>query len=172
MSAKNRLTFEDVEVYSLPKALEESIDFSKFKCEKQELADYLRSTAFKDDKNNIAKVWVFVSHKREVLGYVTLIMSQLSRSFHRELGKLTTHNYVPAILISEMAGHIEYAGRGVGRLMLDWVVSMAFDLSQYVACRLVIVESLEDKVDVYKHWGFQPIENFEERRNTMFLMLK
>ena len=96
----------------------------------------------------------------------------MSRSLHHELGKLTTHNYVPAILISETAGHIEYAGRGVGRLMLDWVVSMALDLSQYVACRLVIVESLEDKVDLYKHWGFQPIGNFQERRNTVFLMLK
>jgi hypothetical protein len=138
----NRLTFEDIEIYSLPKALEESIDFSKFKCEKQEFADYLRSKAPEDDKNNIAKVWVFVSREREVLGYVTLIMSQLSRSFHHELGKLTTHNYVPAILISEMAGHIDYAGRGVGRIMLGWVVSLALDLSQYAACRLVIVESV------------------------------
>lgn len=94
MSAENRLTFEDIEVYSLSKAMEESIDFSRFKCEKKELADYLRSTALKDDKNNIAKVWVFVSREREVLGYVTLIISQLSRSLHHELGKLTTHMYL------------------------------------------------------------------------------
>jgi GNAT superfamily N-acetyltransferase len=168
----NRLTFEDVEVYSLPKALEESIDFSKFKCEKQEFADYLRSTAPEDDKNNIAKVWVFTSREREVIGYVTLIMSQLSRSEHRGLGKLTTHRNVSAILMSEMAAHMDYAGRGLGRLMLDWVVSMALDLSQYVACRLVIVESLEDKVDVYKHWGFQSIYDLEDRtRYSMFLRI-
>jgi hypothetical protein len=160
-----------IQAVSLPKALEESIDFSKFKCEKQEFADYLRSTAPEDDKNNVAKVWVFTSREREIIGYVTLIMSQLSRSLHPGLGKLTTHLNVPAILISEMAGHIDYAGRGLGRLMLDWVVSKALDLSQYVACRLVIVESLPDKVDVYKHWGFQPINNLEEKRNTMFLML-
>ena len=37
-----------------------------------------------DDKNNVAK-------GREVIGYVTLIMSQLSRSVHLKLGKLTSH---------------------------------------------------------------------------------
>jgi GNAT superfamily N-acetyltransferase len=167
----NRLTFEDVEIYSLPKALEESIDFSKFKCEKQYFADYLRSTASEEDKNNIAKAWIFVTHQREVIGYVTLIMSQLSRSAHLGLGKLTPHLSVPAILISEIARHIDYAGRGIGRLMINWVVSKALDLSQYAACRLVIVESLPDTVETYKRLGFQPIDNFEEKRYTMYLRI-
>ena len=86
---KKKKTFKDVEIYPLPKALEESIDFSGFKCEKQYLADYLREMAPQDDKNNVAKVWVFVTHEKEVIGYVTLIMSQLSRSAHLEFGKLT-----------------------------------------------------------------------------------
>jgi hypothetical protein len=114
---------------------------------------------------------VFVTHEKEVTGYVTLIMSQLSGSAHPELGKLTPHLYVPAILISEMAGHIAYVGRGLGRLMIDWVVSKALDLSQYAACRLVVVESVEDRVETYRHWGIEPIENFEEKRNTMFLRI-
>ena len=52
----------------------------------------------------------------------------------------------------------------------DQVVSVALDLSRYAACKLIIVESEEDKVEMYKHWGFKPIENFEERRNTMFII--
>jgi hypothetical protein len=169
----NILTFEDVEVYSLPKALEESIDFSEFKCEKQEFADYLRSTAPDDDRNNVAKVWVFVTNEREVIGYVTLIMSQLSKYLYlRGLGKLTTHDNVPAILISEMARDIDYIGRGLGRLMIDWVVSKALDLSQYVACRLVIVESLPDKVETYKRLGFQSIYDMEDKtRYPMYLRI-
>jgi hypothetical protein len=70
-------------------------------------------------------------------------------------------------LISEMAGHIAYGGRRLGRLMIDWVVSKALDLSQYAACRLVVVESVEDKVETYRQWGFEPIE---EKRN-MFLRI-
>jgi hypothetical protein len=171
LSAKSRLTFEDVEIYPLPRAIEECIDFSRFRSKKQYFADYLRNMALEDDKNNVAKVWVFVTHEKEVIGYVTLIMSQLSRSAHLELGKLTSHVYVPAILISEMAGHIEHAGCGLGKLMIDWVVYKALDLSQYAACKLVIVESVEDKIEIYRHWGFEPIEHFEEKRHTMFLRI-
>jgi hypothetical protein len=84
LSAKNRLTFEDVEIYSLPKAIEESIDLSEFKFEKQYFADYLRQIAPDDDKNNVAKVWLFVTHDKYVIGYVTLIMSQLLKTWHRQ----------------------------------------------------------------------------------------
>jgi GNAT superfamily N-acetyltransferase len=134
---------------------------------KQNLTDYLRSTALEDDKNNIAKVWVFVIEK-EVIGYIDnepIIKTCISTG----VGKLATRDNVPGILISEMAGHIDYAGRGLGRLMVAWVVSKALDLSQYAA--IIIVESLEDKVGVYKHWGFQPIDNFEEKRYTMYLRI-
>jgi len=55
--------------------------------------------------------------------------------------------------------------------MYDWVVSVALDLSRYAACKLSIVESEEDRVEMYKHWGFKPVENFEERRNTMFIII-
>ena len=168
MSVRKSLTLEDIEIYSLPKALEESIDLSKFRCEKQRFADYLRSTALEYDKNNVEKVWLFVTHEKEVVGYVTLIMSQLAKTFHQKrLGKLTPRSNVPGILIGEMAGHIDY--KGIGKLMISWVVSTAIELSKYTACKLIIVESEEDKIDVYRHWGFEPVENFEEKRNTMFL---
>lgn len=168
---QKRPRFKKVIVYSLPKALEKKIDFSKFRCEKEYFTGYLLKMAPEDDKNNVAKVWVFVTSKKEVVGYVTLIMSQLSKSAHLGLGKLTSHHNVPGILIGEMARHIDYAGRGLGKLMIDWVVSKALDLSQYAGCRLIIVESEEDKIEMYKHWGFEPIENFEEKRNTMFLRI-
>lgn len=169
MSKKKKFNFEDIEVYSLAKALQESIDLSSFRCEKPVFADYLRTMAINDDINNVAKVWLFVTHDKQVIGYVTLIMSQLTATFHPKLSKGTSHRYVPGILISEMATHIDYAGMGLGRLMIEWVASIAFDLARYVACRLIIVESEPDKTDIYRHWGFEPIEDFEEKRYTMFL---
>jgi hypothetical protein len=72
---------------------------------------------------------LFVTHDKYVIGYVTLIMSQLLKTWHRQLGKLSSHSYVPGILISEMARHIDYRGRELGKLMVDWVVSKAVDLS-------------------------------------------
>jgi hypothetical protein len=85
--------------------------------------------------------------------------------------RLTSHRNIPGLLISEMAGHINYKGMGLGKLMVDWVVSVALDLSKYVACKLIIVESEEDKIQMYEHWGFKPVKDFEEKRNTMFLVM-
>lgn len=169
MSGKKRFSFKDIEVYSIEKALQESINLSDFRCEKPIFADYLRTIAVEDDRNNVAKVWLFVTHDKQVAGYVTLIMSQLTRTYHPRLSRSTSHRYVPGILISEMATHMDYTGMGLGKLMIEWVISVAFDLARYVACRVIIVESEPDKTEVYRHWGFEPIEDFEEKRYTMFL---
>jgi hypothetical protein len=71
-----------------------------------------------------------------------------------------------------MARHIDYKGRELGKIMINWVVSKARNLSKEVACKIIIVEAEEDKIVVYKRWGFEPIENFEEKRNTMFLRIR
>lgn len=78
VSGKKRFSFKDIEVYSIAKALQESINLSDFRCEKPIFADYLRTTAVEDDRNNVAKVWLFVTHDKQAVGYVTLIMSQLT----------------------------------------------------------------------------------------------
>ena len=162
----------DIKVYNLVKASNESIELSEFKCEKQYFADYLNLYAREDDYNGIGKVWLFVNSDNMVVGYVTLAMSQLSKSYHLNLGRMTHRNYVPGILIGEMARHIDYKGKGIGNMMINWVVSKARNLSKEVGCKIVIVEAEEDKIDAYKKWGFEPIENFEEKRNTMFLRIR
>jgi predicted GNAT family N-acyltransferase len=168
----NKLPDIDIKVYNLTRAINEFVDLSNFKCEKQYFADYLRLCAKEDDDKGIGKLWLFVTGDNKIVGYVTLVMSQLSRSQHLDLGRMTHRNYVPGILIGEMARHIDYKGKGLGNIMINWVVSKARDLSKEVACKIIIVEAEEDKIDIYKEWGFEPIENFEEKRNTMFLRIK
>jgi hypothetical protein len=70
-----------------------------------------------------------------------------------------------------MARHIDYKDRGLGNIMINWIVSRARNLSKEVARKIVMVEAKEDKIDIYKQWGFKAIENFEEKRNTMFLRI-
>lgn len=60
---------------------------------------------------------------------------------------------------------MDYTGMGLGKLMIEWVTSVAFDLARYVACRVIIVESEPDKIEVYRHRGFEPIEDFEKIYN-------
>ncbi len=91
MTGKKRFSFEDIEIYSIAKALQENINLSDFRCEKQNFADYLRIMAIDDNKNDVAKVWLFVTHDKKVVSYVTLIMSKLTATFHPKLSKSTSH---------------------------------------------------------------------------------
>lgn len=167
MPIENRLTFSDVEVYLLTKALELSINICDFKCERQEFNDYLYNTANKDHMNNAGKVWLFTTHEKKPIGFVTLAMSQLSKSFDPYFSSMTTHTNVPALLIGEMARHIDYKGRGIGILVRDWVINKALEVSQEIGCRLIILQAVEDKIELYSKWGFKQIE--QEYRNTMFI---
>jgi hypothetical protein len=121
LSAGNLLKFSDVKVYSISKALEESINISTFKCENEDFNYYLLNTALDDDKKNIGKVFLFTTYNdKKVVGFLTLAMSQVKRFEHKTLQTVTTsQDYIPGILLGHIARHIECRGRGLGILMRD-----------------------------------------------------
>jgi hypothetical protein len=174
LSAAAPLTFSDVEVYSLTKVLEESINISDFKCENEDFNYYLRNTAIYDERKKIGKVFIFTTHAKRTIGFLTLAMSQLGRFEHEKLATITTsHDYIPGILLGHIARHIDYRRRGLGILMRDWVIRHALNLSQSVACRLIILQAFDDDLaKMYKGWGFEPVNDFEEEgRRKMFIDL-
>ena len=99
-------------------------------------------------------------------------MSYLGKFDHASFQTLTTSQHIPSLLIGEIARDIRHKGKGMGELMLNWVIDEAKKLSSQVGCRLVVVQSIEEKVRRYKELGFIPINDFEEKRNTMFIDLK
>lgn len=163
------LTSADIEVYSLSKALDLSIDLRQFKCENEEFNDYLYYTAYEDDKRKIGKVWLFTTHEKKPIGFATLAMSQISKHFDKYFVSMTAQTNIPALIIGQMARHVDYKGRGVGILMRDWILNKTLRISENIGCRLTILQAVEAKIELYKGWGFKSIE--EEYRNTMFIDL-
>lgn len=163
----DKLSRIDIQVYTLKEAKEHSIDLDYFKCDKEEFNDYYFNNLVIEDSKNLIKVFLF-AHDKKIIGYLTLAMSKISKDFHKDFGSMTTQN-VPALLIGGMARHVEYRGRGVGILMRDYAINKAFKLSEQIGCRLLALEAVPDKIDLYTKWGFSPIES--EYRNTMFIDL-
>lgn len=54
------ITHSDIQVYSLSKALEKSINFLDFDCENEQLTYYLLNIAQKDDSEKVGKVFLFI----------------------------------------------------------------------------------------------------------------
>jgi hypothetical protein len=98
-------------------------------------------------------------------------MSQLHKSEHKKLGKLTTHGYIPGMLLGQMARDKNYKGRGIGKIMTSWVVREAINISKRIGCRLIILQSEEDKVKTYENYGFLKIPDSKRKKNMMFFDL-
>lgn len=163
-----KFTPDDITDYSLTKAIELNFDLNSFRCEKEDFNQYFHSIAPKDHNDNIGKLWLFTIGKRKkiVVGFVTLAMSQLSKLEHEKLCDMTTHKHIPALLLGQMVRHEDYKGKGLGPLMRDWVIAQALDYSKNIGCRLIILESVHDKVKMYEEWGFIPIVKSKNKRNT------
>lgn len=178
MSSTNdhlRIDLSNIDVFSYQKLIEENIDFSDFACENKDFETYLKDEglAIKDDLEDISKLWLFVHMPdKKVVGYVTLIMSQISRFQHDSLKGLSRHNHVPGVLISEMARDVRYRQNGIGRHMIDFVANIGTELSKQVGCKILIVEAIGEKVSTYEKFGFIRIKDeVDLYRNPMFLRL-
>lgn len=147
--------------------LTDSFDITKFQCENKKYEKYLKETASNDHSNNIGKVWLFIRRK-EVVAYVTIAMSQLHKSEHKKLGKMTGHGYIPGLLLGQMARDIRYKGKGLGKIMTAWVIKEAIIISKRIGCRLIILQSEEDKVKTYEEFGFLKIPDSKRKKNMMF----
>jgi hypothetical protein len=157
----------DLEVHPL---LPTRFNFSTFDCGKEAYNQYIRKTAFEDHRDNIGKVWIFyhTGDKKEA-GYVTLAMSQLNKSMHKKLEKMTGHGHIPGLLLGHMARSKVYRNRDMGLLMFSWVLNEATRLSRRIGCRLVILQADNDKVSKqYEHWGFIRIPDTKRNKNMMF----
>ncbi len=170
-----KIDLSDVDVFSCPKLKEERIPVSDFICENKAFEIYLKdeTLAMKDDIENKSKLWLFVHMPdRKVVGYVTLIMSQISRFQHDQLKRLSRHDHIPGILISEMARDFRYRNNGLGRYMVDFVVNLGNDLAKFVGCKILIIEAIGEKISTYEKMGFMKIrDEIDLHRNPMFLKL-
>lgn len=171
-----RIDLSNVDVFSYQKLTEEGIDFSDFTCENKDFEIYLKDKdlAIKDDLEDISKLWLFVHMPdMKVVGYVTLVMSQLSRFQHNSLMGLSRHDHIPGVLISEMARDIRYRQNGIGGRMIDFVATIGTELSKQIGCKILIVEALGERVSTYEKFGFTRIKDeVDLYRNPMFLRLR
>jgi len=166
------VNLEELTVYPLD--LFPYIDcLDSFTCGKETYDKYIIEDASDDHSDNIGKVWLF-HHEKDVrlAGYVTLAMSQIHKNDAVSLRELTSHSYIPGLLLGQMARDLKYSGKGLGKIMMDWVKNQAEELRQRIGCRLIILQSEEDKVKDYQRYGFVLIPPSKKKKNMMFYDLK
>lgn len=140
---------------------------SSFKCENADFERYLKKEAITDHNNNIGRVFLMIEKKTEnVAGFVTLAMGNVPKQETNDSKPNTRYPNIPGLLLGQLAAHQDY--RGMGSILLDFVIKHALDLTQKIGCRVVYVHSIKGKEWWYERKGFTRVEGTER---TFFIDL-
>ena len=118
---------------------------SRFKSGKPELDDWLRNNAF-ESEGRTARTYVVCEQNRVVVGYYCISTGSVERRalpsrLKRARG---TPNQIPVAVIGRLARDEAYAGRGLGKDLLQGALQRILSASQIIGVRAVLVHALDE----------------------------
>jgi len=140
------------------KILEEADDLSDFDCSKDDilgLNEFIHKEALDYQKEKLGTTYLFFN-KQNIVGYVTLAMSQLETKFVDETNhSKISRKFYPALLIGRLGVDNKFRDRNIGTNLCLWCLGKADDISKEIGCRLVILQTQVNVVDFYRKSGFK-----------------
>jgi ribosomal protein S18 acetylase RimI-like enzyme len=130
-----------------------------FDCGREEQNEFLYARAWRDTCKSIS-----VTHALYIKGvlaaYVTLMADRIALG-PKEKAKGVTYQFVPCLKIAQLGVDARFAGRGLGKYMVAYVVETASEYRLAVGCRYVTLDAQDGVVDWYERQGFK--RNKEEQ---------
>lgn len=150
--------------------LTEEHDLSKFECTSEDLTDFLRNDALKQQNMNLnitqlavcdGEIVGFVSILTDVIKLNVLDNQEVIDEIKEELNLIGNNNEVPAIKIGRFAIDKKYAGKSLGKFIFRNVLLSILCLSKNkVGLRFITVEAYASAFNFYVEKN-----NFSYRRS-------
>jgi GNAT superfamily N-acetyltransferase len=148
-------------------------DRAAFSCGNDSLDRYIRTQATQDTRRGIARIFVatLVNRPQHILAFFTLSAASVGTSeLPPEVAKRLPRHPIPAALIGRLAVDREFAGRGLGSILLADAVKKTVAASQTLAVTVLVVDPIDDGARAfYSSFGFRSLQAPQER---MFLVLR
>jgi GNAT superfamily N-acetyltransferase len=145
-------------------------DRASFSCGQPDLDNWFRLRASQDEKRNVARVFVAVTHDLGVVGFYSLSSLSLAlESLPDELAhKLPRYDAIPAALIGRLARDQRVRGQGVGELLLADAIQRILGIGRSIAVFAIVVDAKDERaVDFYQAFGFR---SFPLQLRRLFLL--
>lgn len=137
-----------------------------FKCEEQQLTQYIQKQVSQDIKKKLAICFVAVDSEKNVIGYYTLSSESLGREQIPEkyIKKVPKKYNAPVILLGRLARDLTVKGTGLGEYLLLDALFRAFTLSEEsIGARAVVVDPINEyAVKFYEKYGFDQLPDSEK----------
>lgn len=173
---------EELRVEKLGEVHKEII--GEFRSYEKELVDFLIEDAFNQQSRKISVTYLwFLRKTNDLVAYITLspdcvklknIDSQLCQTF-RDKG--INYKSLPAIKIGRLCVDDRFLRRGLGTLLIQFVISIGNKISNMAGCRFVYLDakrnsdSSKDAIHFYTRLGFQYYKDKNSKETPMYLDL-
>jgi GNAT superfamily N-acetyltransferase len=154
----------------IPAILKEQDDLSEFYCSNEDINEFIHDEAKEFQNERLGISYVFLYDGRPV-GFVTLSMAHLRRKRMKSEDRLRIEieNY-PALQIGQLAVCTDLERQDIGTFLCDFSLGKAYQFSEEVGCRFLVLNAKRDVIGFYEGYGFKLLPDQEERREpVMFL---
>ena len=175
-SNKEKISITDIEIEQINDSHKPILP--DFKSYEKELVDFLAEDALGNQKKqmSITYLW-FLKSTKELVAYVTILADAISlqgelKEHFRQQGIL--YKSLPALKIGRLCVADEYLGRGIGTLMIEFVLVLAQRISKEIGLRFITTdakrnqEPRKDSVHFYKKFGFEILRQREKGTLPMY----
>jgi len=145
--------------------INESHNTNFFDCGNIDINNFLKNNALIDTQSFVSKT--FVLKKKEtnkIIGFYTLISSQLSKSegsfiISRE------HKYkVPAVLFGQLGVDKNFSGQGIGTNLLIKAIEDILKVCKIIGFAAIVVDAAnENLIKFYEERGFKKLPNKDRK---------
>ena len=176
MVLKEKIVLTEIEIQKLDSSHKQIL--SNFKSYEQELVDFLIEDALDNQNKKISTTYLwFYKPTKELVGYVSVLTDAINlqgelKEYFRQ--KRILYKSLPALKIGRLCVSDEYLGRGIGTLMIKFVIILAEKIGKEVGLRFIAVDAKrntgpkKDSVHFYKRFEFESLKQRDKGPLPMF----
>lgn len=133
------MTYEDIiENYHYEK-LSSKHDLSNFSCGVDDLDEFLKNDALKEQEENLSVTYLAIYHD-QIIGFVTILTDNIPYNIVKKDVK-TKYKTYPSVKIGRLGVNIKYKGLHFGTMILDDISRDIKELSEEIGIKFIIVDS-------------------------------
>lgn len=141
-----------------------------FDCGNIFLNEFIKKYAHQNQNRYLVGVTYVIHIDNKIIGYITLSASSIKKTF---LNSKKPYEDVPVLRIGRLAIDKSYQKKGIGKKLLKFAFNKALELKDNFGCIGIVVDSKEEAIGFYKHFGFIEMNVIEKHLTTpMFLSIK
>lgn len=127
-------------------------DLSKFSCGVEDLDEFLKEDALKQQEQNLNVTYLAI-HESEIIGYVSILADKIECKQIDNTIESKYKNY-PAIKIGRLAVNEKYKGLGIGNEILASICELIKEISEEIGVSFITVDAYFNARSFYQKNSF------------------